>query len=192
MQKLKINFQSIKEAVKLLKSGGVVIFPTETVYGIGVLASNENAIRKLFEIKNRSLDKPLQILIADIAQVDLFAAEISDKAKELIKKYWPGPLTLVFKKKPDISDLITASGNTVGLRMPADKNILKLIKMTGPLAASSANISGKSDPKLAEEVKIEADLLLDGGKCKMGQPSTVIDVSVDPPLILREGSIHPF
>ena len=192
MQKLKINSQSIKEAVKLLKSGGVVIFPTETVYGIGVLASNENAIRKLFEIKNRSLDKPLQILIADIAQVDLFAAEISDKAKELIKKYWPGPLTLVFKKKPDISDLITASGNTVGLRMPADKNILKLIKMTGPLAASSANISGKSDPKLAEEVKIEADLLLDGGKCKMGQPSTVIDVSVDPPLILREGSIHPF
>ncbi|MFA4967657.1 MAG: Sua5/YciO/YrdC/YwlC family protein, partial [Candidatus Margulisiibacteriota bacterium] len=84
MQKLKINSQSIKEAVKLLKSGGVVIFPTETVYGIGVLASNENAIRKLFEIKNRSLDKPLQILIADIAQVDLFAAEISDKAKELI------------------------------------------------------------------------------------------------------------
>ena len=109
-----------------------------------------------------------------------------------MKKYWPGPLTLVFKKKPGISDLITASGNTVGLRMPADKNILELIKMTGSLAASSANMSGDPDPRSAEEVKIEGDLLIDGGKCKTGQPSTVIDVSVDPPLILREGSIHPF
>jgi L-threonylcarbamoyladenylate synthase len=192
MQKLKINSQSIREAVELIKSGGVVIFPTETVYGIGALATDEKAIRKLFGIKNRSLDKPLQILISDRSQADLFAAEVSNKAKELMKKYWPGPLTLVFKKKPGISNMITAGGDTVGLRIPGDKNILELIKMSGPLAASSANTSGEPDPKSVEEIKIEADLLLDGGKCKMGQPSTVIDVSVDPPLILREGSIHPF
>jgi len=173
--------QKIYEAVKILKNGGVIIFPTETVYGIGALASNENAIKKIYEIKGRSFDKPLQILISDISQVDLFASEISDKAKELMKKYWPGPLTLVFK---------TASGSTVGLRMPDSPIILELIRQTGPIAASSANISGQPDPTCIGDVKIEADLLLDGGPCKMGKPSTVVDVSVDPPTILRQGAIE--
>jgi len=190
MQKLKISPQALNEAEKILKNGGVVIFPTETVYGIGALASSESAVKRIFEVKKRPYGKPLQILISDISQVNQFASEISNKAKEVMKKYWPGPLTLIFKKKPKVSDIITSSGNTVGLRMPKNSTILKLIKEVGPIAASSANISGQPDPISPEEVKIEADLLLDGGRCKIGQASTVVDVSVDPPLVLREGKIH--
>lgn len=180
-----IAMEKLDEAVKILKSGGVIIFPTETVYGIGGLASIENAVKRIYEIKGRSFNKPLQILISDISQVELFASEISDKAKILMKEYWPGPLTLVFKKKSGIFDIITASGNTVGLRMPDNQTVLELIRQAGPIAASSANLSGEPDPTSADEVKIEADLLLDGGKCKMGKASKVIDVSVDPPVILR-------
>jgi L-threonylcarbamoyladenylate synthase len=190
MQKLKISRQSLNEAAKILKKDGIIIFPTETVYGIGALASSESAVKRIFEVKKRPYGKPLQILISDISQVNQFASEISNKAKEVMRKYWPGPLTLIFKKKPKVSDIITSSGNTVGLRMPKNSTILKLIKEVGPIVASSANISGQPDPTSPEEVKIEADLLLDGGRCKMGRASTVVDVSVDPPLVLREGKIH--
>ncbi len=192
MRILKAGKQAIEEAVKTLKNGGVVVFPTETVYGIGALVSDESAIKQIFEIKKRPFDKPLQILISDIKQVDRFAAEISNKAREFMRKYWPGPMTLVFKKKPGISDLVTSSGKTVGLRMPAHPFTLELIREAGPMAASSANYSGEPDPSSAEEITIKAGLLIDGGKIKMGQSSTVIDVSSDPPLILREGKIHPF
>jgi L-threonylcarbamoyladenylate synthase len=192
MERLKFDEKSLKKAIEILKSGGVVIFPTETVYGIGALADKEEAIKRIFKIKNRPEDKPLQILIANLEQAKDLAQEIKGKSEELAKKYWPGPLTLVLKKKSSVSDLITASKETVGLRMPAQDWLLKLISKVGPLAASSANLSGETDPSSALEVTIEADLLLDGGKCKLGQASTVVDVSVDPPLILREGRIHPF
>ena len=161
-------------------SGGVIIFPTETVYGIGTLASNGKGIKRIYEIKKRSPDKPLQILIADLKQAESLALDISPKARELMKKHWPGPLTLVFKAR---------SGGTVGIRMPKHDWLMKLIKETGPLAATSANLSGESEPVSVQEVKIEADLLVDGGKCKLGESSTVLDVSVDPPLILREGKL---
>jgi len=189
VQKLKVSKKAIGEAARILINGGVVIFPTETVYGIGGLASSESAVKRIYEIKKRPFDKPLQILVSDQSQVNQFASEISSKAKALMKKYWPGPLTLIFKKKSVVSDVITSSGNTVGLRMPGNSTILKLIKETGPIAASSANTSGQPDPISAEEVKIEANLLLDGGPCKMGKSSTVVDASTDPPLILRQGAI---
>ena len=169
-------------AIDLLMSGGVTIFPTETVYGIGALAANEKGIKRIYEIKKRSSDKPLQILIADLKQVDSLVSEITPYARELMKEYWPGPLTLVFKAK---------AGGTVGIRMPNQDWLLNLIKETGPLAATSANLSGESEPVSAQEVKVEADILIDGGRCQLGQPSTVIDVSVDPPIILREGNINP-
>lgn len=180
MERLKSSDESLKKAIQILKSGGVIIFPTETVYGIGTLASNEKAIKRIYEIKKRPSDKPLQILIADLKQVESLAQDISTKARELIKKYWPGPLTLVFKAR---------SGGSVGIRMPKHDWLLKLIKEIGPLAATSANLSGEPESLSAQEVRIEADLLIDGGKCKLGEASTVIDVSVDPPLILREGNL---
>lgn len=180
METLKLDQSSFKKAKDILNAGGVIIFPTETVYGIAALASNEKGIKRIYEIKKRPSDKPLQILIADFKQVEMLASEISIKARELMKKYWPGPLTLVFKGK---------SGGSVGIRMPKHDLLLKLIKETGPLAATSANLSGEPDPTSADQVKIEADLLIDGGKCKLGEASTVVDVSVDPPLILREGRL---
>lgn len=180
MERLKLNDESLKRAAEVLNSGGVIIFPTETVYGIGALAKNDKAIKRIYEIKKRSPDKPLQTLIADLKQADALVQDISSKARELMESFWPGPLTLIFK---------AASGNSVGIRMPKHDWLLKLIKITGPLAASSANLSGCPDPVSAGEVKIKADLLIDGGKCKLGEASTVIDVSVDPPLILREGKI---
>jgi L-threonylcarbamoyladenylate synthase len=180
MERLTQSEECLKKAIQTLRSGGVIIFPTETVYGIGALATNEKAIQRIYEIKKRSSDKPLQVLIADSKQVETLASGISNKARELMKKYWPGPLTLVFK---------AVSGGSVGIRMPKHDWLLKLIKETGPLAASSANLSGEPDPTSAQEVKIEADLLIDGGKCKLGEASSVVDVSTDPPLILREGKL---
>jgi len=180
VERLKLNEESLKRAAEVLNSGGVVIFPTETVYGIGALITKEEAVKRIYEIKKRPPDKPLQVLIADPKQAEFMAQEISKKARELMESFWPGPLTLIFK---------AASGKSVGIRMPKHDWLLKLIKKTGPLAASSANLSGEIDPVSAGEVKIEADLMIDGGKCKLGEASTVIDVSVDPPLILREGQI---
>jgi len=168
-------------AAKTIKNDGVIIFPTETVYGLGGLVTSEVAIKRMYEIKKRPAGKPFQILISDLSQLDELTDKVSEKAQELISKHWPGPLTLIFKNK--------GGSSTVGVRMPDHSLLRELIKLTGPLASSSANLSGESDPTSADEVKIEADLLLDGGKCRLGQPSTVIDASVDPPQILRQGSI---
>lgn len=168
-------------AAKTLKNGGVIIFPTETVYGVGGLAGSKDAMKRMYEIKQRPAGKPFQILISDLSQLNELTDEVSVKAKELITKHWPGPLTLIFKQK---------NGNsTVGVRLPDHELLRQLIRLTGPLASSSANLSGEPDPTSADEIKIEADLLLDGGKCPLGQPSTIIDVSVDPPQLLRPGQI---
>ncbi len=191
MKIIRFSPEAVSEAAGVLKRGGVVIFPTDTVYGIGALPDNEKAIKRLFEIKKRPIDKPLQILISDLKQVDDLAVEVSGTAREMMEKYWPGPLTLIFKKKPNIPDVVTAYGPTVGLRMPDNEAVLTLIRKTGPLAATSANLSGQPDPGSAEEVLIDADLLLDNGACRFGEPSTVVDTTTDPPKILRKGHITP-
>ncbi|OGC06711.1 threonylcarbamoyl-AMP synthase [candidate division WOR-1 bacterium RIFOXYA2_FULL_36_21] len=185
MKTITFNQKNFKEIIQTLKLGGVIIFPTDTVYGIGTLISNEKGIKKLFEIKNRPVDKPFQVLISDLKQIQLFAKETNQTAKELIKNHWPGPLTLIFKKKAEVLNVITANKDTIGLRMPDHPLLLKLMKKTGPLVVSSANLSGNKPPTNPEEVKIEADLLLNGGKCKIGQSSTIIDVSNNKPIILR-------
>ncbi|OGC15564.1 threonylcarbamoyl-AMP synthase [candidate division WOR-1 bacterium RIFOXYC2_FULL_37_10] len=185
MKKLDFNEQNLQEAVHVLKNNGIIIFPTETVYGIGCLVSNVDGIKRLFEIKNRPADKPFQILISDIKQVAQFAKEINQTAKDLMTKNWPGPLTLVFKKKPEVSNLITANKDTVGLRMPDHPLLLKLIKQIGPIAASSANSCGEPAPIDASQVKIEADLLLDGGKCKLKRASKVVEVTEENLMVIR-------
>jgi len=179
MERLVFDRFALNLAAKTLKNGGVIIFPTETVYGVGGLAASEAAVKRMYEIKKRPAGKPFQILISDLSQLNELTDEVSEKAKELIAKHWPGPLTLIFKKK--------GGRSTIGIRMPDHPLLQQLIRLTGPLASSSANLSGEPDPTSADEVKIEADLLLDGDKCKFGDPSTVIDVSVDPPKVLRKG-----
>ena len=181
MERMVFDRFALNLAAKTLKNDGVIIFPTETVYGLGGLASSKNAVKRMYQIKQRPEDKPFQILISDASQLNELTDEVSEKARELIAKYWPGPLTLIFKQK---------NGNsTVGVRLPDHELLRQLIRLTGPLASSSANLSGEPDPTSANEVKIEAELLLDGGKCRLGQPSTVIDVTADPPRVLRHGSI---
>ena len=181
---------NIKEAVNILRFGGVIIFPTETVYGIGCAYDNKAGIERIYKIKNRPKDKPLQILIYDKAQLDALVSEVPEKAKELIDKYRPGPLTLILKAK---GWRMEAGGETVGIRMPDHPISLEIIKELGkPLAATSANLPGDADPASADEVKIKADLLIDGGKIKDSAASTVVDLTSPAPNILREGKIKIF
>lgn len=190
----KVTEKSIKEAGELLKAGGIVAFPTDTVYGLGAVFSDEAAVQKIFEAKGRDEGKPLSILVGCPEQVELLAAEIPEKARRLMECFWPGALTVILKKRPEISAKITAGGATVGVRMPDHPVTLSLLQAAGsPLAAPSANTSGKRSSVTAEDVKEDLsgriDMLLDGGACPVGLSSTVVDLSGPEPLILREGII---
>lgn len=181
MERLKATQASIKKAIEIINSGGVIIFPTETVYGIGCSIKSKDGIKRIYKIKGRDKKKPLQVLISDIKQLDGLVSRISTQAHTLIDKYWPGPLTIIFKNK---------SGNgTIGVRMPDHKVALKLIGACGPLYATSANTSGDSPPVCAKDVTVEADLLLDGGDCTIKESSTVIDASTDHLKVIRKGRI---
>lgn len=178
--------------VKLLKSGEVVAFPTETVYGLGADAQNPDAIKKVFETKGRPSDNPLIVHISDTKQAEDFSAEISDDAKKLMDAFWPGPLTLIFKKKPEVLDLITAGLNTVALRWPKHPLAQQLIAQAGPLVAPSANSSGKPSPTKAEHVKEDFGNdfpVVDGGETDIGLESTVLDITSVPYTIYRPGAI---
>lgn len=190
----KISEEAIKEAGKVLRDGGIVAFPTDTVYGLGAVFSDDKAVQRLFEAKGRDEGKPLSILVSDLEQVELLAAEIPEKARALMKKYWPGALTIILKKRPELSDRICAKGETVGIRMPDSPDALRLIREVGsPLAAPSANTSGKRSSVTAEDVREDLygkiDMLLDGGACPVGLSSTVVELSGTETRILREGII---
>lgn len=178
--------------IQAIKSGEVVAFPTETVYGLGADAWNSGAIAKVFETKGRPSDNPLIVHVSDPDQINNFASFIPESAQLLIEEFWPGPLTLVFNKKPEVLDAVTAGLNTVAIRMPANDIALELISKTGPLVAPSANRSGAPSPTKASHVKADfgsSILVIDGGKTQVGLESTVLDVSDETPIILRPGSI---
>lgn len=187
----KANKQAIiKQAVSLLKQGKVIVFPTETVYGIGADALNKKAAAKIFRLKKRPKTQPLQILISDISDVKKFARCVPQKAVRLMKKSWPGPLTAVVKKNGRIPDIVTGGLKTVGIRIPDHPLALEIIKALGrPLAASSANISGVNPPKTAKEAarhfKSGVALVIDGGRCKIGKASKVIDATGRKNKVLR-------
>lgn len=177
----------IDEAVAVLKKGGIIAFPTETVYGLGVDYTNKKALDNLYSVKQRSQDKPFTLLIANIRQIDDFAIDVPVGAYRLVDKFWPGPLTLVLKSKD--SKVVT-----VGLRVPNNNIALSLVKHTDfPIACPSANISDKEESKNAEEVlkyfDTKIDLVLDAGQVEIGMPSTVVDVSKAKFEILRKGFI---
>lgn len=178
--------------VEIIKSGGVVAFPTETVYGLGADAKNFSAIQKVFETKGRPSDNPLIVHVSDLEQLSEFASDISETAQKLIQNFWPGPLTLVFKKKEDVLDIITAGLDTVAVRMPNHKLALDLIQKTGALVAPSANKSGKPSPTHAKHVLEDfgSDFpVIDGGATEIGLESTVLNVSKDTLVLLRPGKI---
>jgi len=184
--------EKIKKAAEIIKSGGVVAFPTETVYGLGANAYDEQAVKKIFELKGRPQDNPLIVHISKKQDVYIVAREIPEKAKVLIREFWPGPLTLVLLKNPSIPDIVTAGLDTVAVRMPDHPIALKLIRLSGvPIAAPSANISGKPSATQPEHIKkyFGEKVFLIEGKVKIGIESTVLDLTEDVPKILRPGAI---
>ncbi len=173
---------------------GVIVFPTETVYGIGCDALDRDVIRRVLDIKKRTLNKPLPVLISDTKQLDDLVKEMPPLAEDLIKAFWPGPLTIVFKAKDTLPEEVTAGSGSVGVRMPDHPVCLEIIKAVGgPIIAPSANLSGKTPPAAFSEIDrsiIQAsDFALDAGRCQYGIPSTVVDVREEKPVIIREGTI---
>lgn len=187
------NQESIQLASELLHEGQLVAFPTETVYGLGADATNAEAVLSIFKAKGRPADNPLIVHIYDIAQMDRLCA-VPDEAIPLMEAFWPGPLTMLFNKYPLIPDEVTAGLSTVAVRMPSHPVAVALLRACGlPVAAPSANSSGKPSPTLAshvmEDLHGKIPLILDGGPCKVGVESTVLDLCHGTPTILRPGGI---
>ena len=182
----------IQSAADILRNGGLVAFPTETVYGLGADALNAEAVVRLFEAKKRPLDNPAIVHIAEAADVYPLVAEVPKKAELLMERFWPGPLTLLFKRSERVPSVSVAGLETIAIRMPKHKVALALIRQSQrPIAAPSANLAGKPSPTTAqhvyEDLNGRIDAILDGGATAIGVESTVVDLSRDPPLLLRPG-----
>lgn len=188
------NFNILSQAVKILESGDLVAFPTETVYGLGADGLNPGAVEKIFLAKGRPQDNPLILHISDFSMLEDLSSGDLTKAKILAEKFWPGPMTLVLKKSDLVPDIITGGLDTVALRLPANNIARDLIRKLGrPIAAPSANISGRPSPTDArtsfEDLDGKIPLIIDGGTTDVGLESTVIDLTEDEPVILRPGAI---
>ncbi len=186
--------QTIEEAIKCLQQGGVVAIPTETVYGLAADAAQPQAIKRIFTIKDRPADHPLIVHIGSIAQVQDWAEDIPEMLWPLAERFWPGPLTFILKKKPQVNKLITGGQETIAIRIPAHKKVLQLlVALKCGLAAPSANRFGHVSPTTAQHVIDEfgddIDGVIDGGACEVGIESTILDLSVKQPRILRPGQI---
>lgn len=184
----------LREAGSCLSRGGLVAFPTETFYGLGAHALNPEAVARVFRVKGRPEAQPLLVLVDSVKMAETLAFEVSDLARRLMATYWPGPLTLVFKAGPELPAALTAGTGSVGIRVPSHPIALALVRVTGfPVTAPSANPSGAEPPTEAAAVlrffEGRIDLILDGGPTPGGQPSTVFDVSVSPPRLIRAGAI---
>ncbi|GIN90837.1 threonylcarbamoyl-AMP synthase [Siminovitchia terrae] len=192
---IKNIYPQVVEAAHYLKEGEVVAFPTETVYGLGANALTDKAVAKIFDAKGRPADNPLIVHIANVDQLDLLTKEIPETTIKLMDEFWPGPLTLIFKRKPNaVSSLVTAGLDTVAVRMPDHPVALALIHTAGvPIAAPSANKSGKPSPTMATHVLADLEGLIagivDGGPTGVGLESTVLDCTPEVPVILRPGGL---
>ena len=189
-----VTNQEIEQAATILRNGGLVAFPTETVYGLGGDASNPAAVRKIFAAKGRPADHPVIVHIADTSELKHWAAEVPRAAWVLAEKFWPGPLTMVLKRAPRVTDLVTGGQDTVGLRVPSHPVAQQLLKaFGGGIAAPSANRFGRLSPTTAQHVREElreaVDLVLDGGSSEVGIESTIVDLTRETPAVLRPGRI---
>lgn len=188
------DFTKLEEPAQIIKNGGIVVFPTETVYGIGANALNAEAVKKIYEIKKRPLSKPITLLVNSIDMIKRVAKDITPFEYAIIKKFFPGPLTIILQKKDVVPDIVTSGGSTVGIRMPANEIALELINRAGvPLATPSANISDKPSKTNIKDVMSDfpegVDCFIDGGKSKIGVASTIVQVIDGVPHILRQGTI---
>jgi len=186
--------RTIQRAAEIIKRGGIVAFPTETVYGLGADAFNPLAVARVFEVKKRPSFDPLIVHVADPADVKKLAKEISSDAKKLTERFWPGPLTIVLLKEENIPDIVTAGLPSVAIRMPNHPMALALIEESKcPIAAPSANLFGYLSPTTAEHVRDQlgdqVDLILDGGPCPVGVESTIVSFLEEEPMLLRPGGV---
>ncbi len=186
--------ENIVRAAGILKSGGLVGFPTETVYGLGADAFNPEAVAAIFEVKRRPYFDPIIVHIADHEQVPLVAFTPPARIERLMAAFWPGPLTLVMEKLPSVPDIVTAGLTTVAVRMPAHPVALSLIREAGrPVAAPSANLFGRLSPTSASHVALQlgdrVDMILDGGECTVGLESTILKIGEGGPVLLRPGGL---
>jgi L-threonylcarbamoyladenylate synthase len=184
----------VERAIRILKNGGIVAFPTDTIYGLGANAFNEDAVLRIYEAKIRPRNFALTLLLADTSQIKLVAENIPKIAWKLAEKFMPGALTIVLNKSMAVSNMITGEGNTVAVRIPNHPVPIALVKGLGaPITGTSANISGGNNPLTAEDVfkqlRYRIDMIIDGGRCPIGVSSTVLDLTTNPPKIIREGAI---
>lgn len=191
---LSVGEEAVAAAVRILAEGGLVAFPTDTVYGVGAHAFQPDAVERIYAAKIRPRDRAIPILLAQPDDLVLVAEGITETAWLLAERFWPGGLTLVLLRKANVPDIVSAGGPTVAVRVPDYPVPLALIAALGvPLAATSANLSGRPSPVTAQEVETELggriELILNGGRCPGGIPSTVLDLTTDPPAVLRAGAI---
>jgi L-threonylcarbamoyladenylate synthase len=183
---------TIARALAILHAGALIAFPTDTVYGVGALAYDGKAIESIYIAKNRPVEKAIPVLISDIEDVDRVAMDIPDAARTLASRFWPGPLTILFPKRADLPESVSAT-STVGVRVPDHETARALLRAAGPMAVTSANISGAQSPVTAEEVHQQLGgripLIVDGGRTPGGVPSTLVDCTGAELRVLREGPI---
>lgn len=189
-----IDLEELKEPAKVIRNGGIVIFPTETVYGIGTNGFDEKSIKKIYELKRRDSNKPISLLVSNMEMVEMVAKDISDLEYKLMRKFWPGPFTIILKKKSIVPDVLTSNGDTVGVRMPSGEIAKKLIEYAEvPIAAPSANISGKPSGidinDIMKDFEGKVDCIIDNGISELGVASTIVKVVDNIPYVLREGII---
>lgn len=185
---------NIAYAGNALKNGELVIFPTDTVYGLGAVYDNKEAIYKIFGVKNRDLNKPLNVLISDMSMLNLLAQNVSEAELKLMSAFWPGPLTIILEKKETVLNLITSNLNTIGVRIPNNQIALDLINYVGkPIVTTSANISGNLSSTDADHAldifNNKVSYVLDDGESKLKLASTIVYIEENKPKILRNGSI---
>lgn len=190
----KIDSNELKECSNIIKSGGIVVFPTETVYGIGTNAFIEESIKKIYEIKKRPLEKICSILIANKKDIIKYANICNDVEKKIINNFMPGPITIILQKKEGVLEHVTGNKETIGIRIPQNEIILEILKKVNiPILAPSANISGETSGtninEIMEKFEDKVDIYINGGKCKFEESSTIVQVINNEPVILREGKI---
>ena len=184
----------LEKASEFIKQGKIVVFPTETVYGIGTNGLDGKAVRKLYEVKKRPLNKPISLLVSNMEMVKSIAKDISEVEYKIMEKFFPGPLTIILKKKDIVPDIVTAGHDTVGVRMPSGEIARKLVELSGvPIATPSANTSGQPSginlAEIKEQFKENVDFYIDGGNSELGISSTIVQVIDGKIEILRQGSI---
>jgi L-threonylcarbamoyladenylate synthase len=198
MLPLDVDREAVLSRCKIvIDAGGVIAYPTDTFYGLGVDPRNPRAVEKVFAIKGRKADQPILLLLHDRTDVSSWVSEVTPSALQLMARFWPGPLTLVFRAAPHVPPELTAGTGTIGLRVPGNDVTRTLLGSVGhSLTGTSANRSGRPSPRTADEVLQELgdsiDLILDGGPAAEVRPSTVVDVTEEPPRLVRQGVVNVF